>query len=56
MLSSLRVSVSLAEAKVNHIADILTLIETHQEIVRLHISMQKVVLVQKLHSCNHLVG
>jgi hypothetical protein len=56
MLPGLWVSVTFAQTEVYHVAHILFFIDTHEKIVGLHISMQKVVLMQELESRNHLVS
>jgi len=42
MLMGLGVTVLLSQAKVNHIHEVTLLAETHQEVVRLYITVNKV--------------
>lgn len=55
MLACLGVTVTLAQSVVNHVTDLFLLLETHQEVVGLHVTVQEVVLVQELDAGDHLV-
>jgi hypothetical protein len=46
VLMRLRVAVSLCEAEVNDVHDVRLLAETHQEVLRLNVSVHKVLSVQ----------
>ena len=56
MLSCFWISVSLCKAKINNVNYILFLSMTYQKVVGFHVSVDKMVIVQKLKSLNHLVG
>ena len=55
MFSGFGISVSLRQTKIDHINDVLFFSMTNQEVVRLHISMDKVIIMEKFKSLNHLV-
>ena len=48
MLTSLGIFVALAEAKINHVAQITLRPITHEKVVRLHISVKEVIVVHVL--------
>ena len=56
MLSYLRISVPLSQAKVNYVYIMLTFANTNKKIIRLNISMQEQPRVNVLYSLNHLVS
>ena len=56
MLPSLGVAVALGKPEVNHIHSRLLCLQPHQEIVWLHVAVNKVVVVHVLQSGDHLVG
>ena len=56
MLASLGVLKPFREAEVNEIADSSLLLEAHQEVVRLHVSVDEVVVLHELYSSDHLVS
>lgn len=47
MLTRLRIPIPLGQAKVNHINDVLLLSVTDQEIIGLHVTMNKVIVVKE---------
>lgn len=55
MISSFRVSVSLSKAKVNKVDLMLFLIDSDKEVIRFHVSVNEVVVVEVLQSLDHLV-
>ena len=56
VLARLGVSVALSQAEVDHVDDVLLLAMANEEVVRLHVAMNKVVIVQELQSLDHLVS
>ena len=56
MLSSLGVSESLSKAEVNHVQQMLFFVYSYQEVIRLHVSMQEMVVMQELNPLHHLVS
>ena len=56
VLSSLRVSVSLGQAKVDHMNDVLLFAMANQEVVWFHVTVNEVVIVKEFKSLYHLVS
>ena len=56
MVTRLRVFVPLAQAEVDHIAGATLVSVSHKEVVRLHVSMQEVVVVHVFEAGDHLVS
>ena len=56
VLASLGVTVALRQAEVNDVDDVLLLAMANEEVVRLHVAVNKVVIVQELEALNHLVS
>ena len=55
MLSSLRISKPFSEAEINHVQQMLFFVNAYQKVIRLHVSVQEMVVMQELYSLNHLV-
>lgn len=55
VLTSFGVSVPLGQTKINYIDYVLLFTVADQEIVRLHVSVDKVIIVKELESLDHLV-
>jgi hypothetical protein len=57
MLTSFGVTVTLGEAEVNHMDDVMRLLlgDPDEEVIRLYISMDEVIVVKKLDSLEELV-
>ncbi len=56
MFPCFRVSVPLCKAKINHINHVLLLLNSNQEVIWFHVSMDEVVVVQELDSLDHLLA
>ena len=48
MLSSFRITVPLGEAEINYVNNVLLFTMSNQEVVRLHISVNEVIIVEEL--------
>ena len=56
VLSCLGISVPFCQAKIDYVNDVLFLSVANQEIIRLHIPMNEVIVVEELESLDHLVS
>ena len=56
VLARLGISIALGQAEVDDVDDVLLLAMANEEVVRLHVAMNKVVIVQELQSLDHLVS
>ena len=56
VLSSFGVSISFGQAEVDHVDNILFLAVAYQEVVRFHVPVDEVVIMEEFESLNHLVG
>ena len=56
MLASLGITVSLSQSEVDDVDDVLLLAMTDQKVIRFHVSVDEMVVVQEFESLNHLVG
>ena len=56
VLTSLGISVPFGQAKVNHVNLVLFFINSYQEVVRFHVPMDKVIVMQILDPLYHLVS
>lgn len=55
MLSSLCVTVSLGQAEVNHVTSCLLIVDSHEEVVRLHVAVEEVLGVHEFDPSDHLL-
>lgn len=55
VLTGLGIAIALRKAEVNHVNDVLLLAVADEEVVRLHIAMNKMVVVQELEALDHLI-
>lgn len=55
MLTGFWVPISLSKAKINYVNNILLLSVPYEEVVRLHVPVNEVVVVQELQPLDHLV-
>jgi hypothetical protein len=55
MLSIFGISITFGKSEVNQVDHVLLLVNPNQEVIRLHISVDEVVVVEILKSLNHLV-
>ena len=56
VLARLGIPIALGQAEVDDVDDVLLLAMANEEVVRLHVAMNKVVIVQELQSLDHLVS
>ena len=56
MLSSFWVSVPFRQAKINYVNNILFLAVANEEVVRFHVPVNKVIVMQKFKPLDHLVS
>lgn len=56
MLSCLGISVPFRQAEIDYVNNVLFLSMANEEIIRLHVSMNEVIVVQELKSLDHLVS
>lgn len=55
VLACFRVAISLSQAKIDNVNDVLLFAMTDEEVVRFHVSVDEVIIVQELESLDHLV-
>ena len=56
MFTCFWIAVSLYKAEIYNVNDVLFLTVTDEEVIRFHVSVDEVIIVQELQSLNHLVG
>ena len=56
VLASLRVTIPLRKAEVDHMHDVLLLAVSNEEVIRLHVTVDEMVVVQKLKPLDHLIS
>ena len=55
MLSSLGVSIPLGESEIDHVYYVLLFAMTNKEVVRFHVSVNKMIVMQKFEALYHLI-
>ena len=55
VLSCLWIAISLGEAEIDNVNNILLFAMTDEEVIRFHVSVNKVIIVQEFESLDHLV-
>ena len=56
MFACFGITIPLGEAEINYVNNVLLFTMSNQEVVRLHISVDEVIIVEELKPLNHLVG
>lgn len=56
MFSSFWVSIPLSETEIDHVYYILLFAMTNQEVIGLHVSVNKMIVVEELEALYHLIG
>ena len=56
VLASLRVAVSLCETEIDNVNYVLFFAMANQKIIRFHITMNEVIIVQEFQPLNHLIS
>lgn len=56
MFSSFWVSIPLGETEIDHVYYILLFAMTNQEVIGLHVSVNKMIVVEELEALYHLIG